>query len=517
MCTAICAGSPATTSFAESLNPASVHLSKTSSGYSVLEASAMSENASNEVSATAASSAEEFLSEESPTDFSTPGQTYENTSDAASESTPDSASEAVTDAPSESSSDAFSESPSTEENMTETSEQETSETSSTEELSTEEPATEDLSTEELTTEEQTTEEILSAEEQRSIDVEEATDAFHLLLQEKQLMALLYHTDRYDVARNAGSYDASVVTLRSGHTLYITDVEILDDQVWYQVSFWINGKEQSGYIEGYYLAYSDEDWIAWERAHLAGIYPDSRTYGITAYPDAVGKADTSDIAAFPALYQEDLRSLKEQHPTWTFVPMYTGLDFGTAVSNEMGAKSLIQNTSSNAAKGWVGSACPTESGWYYATKPAVMHYMNPCNFLTENYIFQFEQLTFNSSYHNVSAIQTFLGNTFMKGKIPSDSSGRTYAQAFFEIGKNRRLSPIHLASRVYQEQGNGTSALISGTYKGFEGYYNYFNVGVSGSSTEEKSERDLPMLKRRAGTPASNHWRAAPEPSAITTY
>ncbi|RAY95434.1 hypothetical protein DK853_54870, partial [Klebsiella oxytoca] len=68
----------------------------------------------------------------------------------------------------------------------------------------EEPTTEDLSTEELTTEEQTTEEILSAEEQRSIDIEEATDAFHLLLQEKQLMALLYHTDRYDVARNAGS-------------------------------------------------------------------------------------------------------------------------------------------------------------------------------------------------------------------------------------------------------------------------------------------------------------------------
>lgn len=74
MCTAICAGSPATTSFAESLNPASVHLSKTSSGYSVLEASAMSENASDEVSATAASSAEEFLSEESPADFSTPGR-----------------------------------------------------------------------------------------------------------------------------------------------------------------------------------------------------------------------------------------------------------------------------------------------------------------------------------------------------------------------------------------------------------------------------------------------------------
>lgn len=497
ICTSICIGSPAITSFAESLNMNSAHLPKTSSGYSVSEGSAVSENDSGEVSTTAVSSVEDVLSEESPADFSTPEQPFENTSDTAS----DASSENASDSSSEDVSDASTESSSTEENMEETSEQEiseedTCEDTSTEELSTEELTSEELTTEELTTEELTAEEILSAGEQRLIDMEEATDTFHLLLQEKQLMALLYHTDSYDVVRSAGSHDNSVATLKSGHTLYITGVEILDDQVWYQVSFWVNGEERTGYIEGYYLAYSDEDWIAWERAYLANIYPDSRTYGITAYSDAVGRADTSDIAAFPALYQEDLRSLKEQHPTWTFVPMYTGLDFNTAVSNEMGAKSLIQNTSSNAAKGWVGSACPTESGWYYATKSAVMHYMNPCNFLTENYIFQFEQLTFNSSYHNVSAIQTFLNNTFMKGRIPSDESGRTYAQAFFEIGKNRKLSPIHLASRVYQEQGNGTSALISGTYKGFEGYYNYFNVGVSGSSTEEKIRKGLTYAKSK---------------------
>ena len=63
-------------------------------------------------------------------------------------------------------------------------------------------------------------------------------------------------------------------------------------------------------------------------------------------------------------------------------------------------------------------------------------MNPVNFLTESSIFQFEQLTFNAAYHNVSAIQTFLNNTFMKGKLPDDASKRTYAQVFYEIGKNR---------------------------------------------------------------------------------
>ena len=318
-------------------------------------------------------------------------------------------------------------------------------------------------------------------------IENAVLAFQKILQEKPLMALLYRTENYAVQRKAGSFDNTIATIRSGHTLYITDVEILDGEVWYQARFWNDGIEYNGYIEAYYLAHSDEDWIAWEKEYF------NTAHGIYTTPD---RTDSSDIRAFPAIYQDSLRALKELHPSWIFVPMRTGLDFNTVVSNQMGAKSLIQNTTSNASKGWVGSACPTESGWFYATKPAVAYHLNPCNFLTESYIFQFEQLTFNDTYHNVSAIQTFLNNTFMKGKIPGDASNRTYAQAFYEIGRNRKLSPIHLASRVYQEQGTGTSALISGTYKGYEGYYNYFNVGVNGSSTEEKIKKGLTYAKQK---------------------
>jgi len=318
-------------------------------------------------------------------------------------------------------------------------------------------------------------------------IENAVLAFQKILQEKPLMALLYRTENYAVQRKAGSFDNTIATIRSGHTLYITDVEILDGDVWYQARFWNDGIEYNGYIEAYYLAHSDEDWIAWEKEYF------NTAHGIYTTPD---RTDSSDIRAFPAIYQDSLRALKELHPSWIFVPMRTGLDFNTVVSNQMGAKSLIQNTTSNASKGWVGSACPTESGWFYATKPAVAYHLNPCNFLTESYIFQFEQLTFNGTYHNVSAIQTFLNNTFMKGKIPGDASNRTYAQAFYEIGRNRKLSPIHLASRVYQEQGTGTSALISGTYKGYEGYYNYFNVGVNGSSTEEKIKKGLTYAKQK---------------------
>lgn len=337
---------------------------------------------------------------------------------------------------------------------------------------------------------------------RQAMIREAQEAFGRLLAEKDLMALLYHTDSYEARSGAEEDSPAAATLEIGQTLYIKGVTITEEDVWYQAQYWQDGAEGTGYVQSYYLAYSDEDWIAWEEEYLRPILEaGEEDYGITAYgmaaydmlPYAI---DTSDINAFPGSYQSALRSLKSAHPNWTFVPMKTGLDFNTSVSKEMGVKSLIQKTADNTSKGWVGAACPSESGWYYATQPAVAYHMDPRNFLTETYIFQFEQLTFNGSYHTEAAVQNFLNGTFMKGKLAGDSAGRTYARAFYEIGKGRKLSPTHLAARVYQEQGQGKSGLISGTYPGYEGYYNYFNVGVYGSSTEEKIVRGLTYAKNK---------------------
>lgn len=322
------------------------------------------------------------------------------------------------------------------------------------------------------------------------DVQAAVDAFHEIAAEKPLMALLYRTEAYDVRQEPSKNSESIVTIKSGHTLYIKSVKIIDDNVWYQVQLGLNSIEYTGYVEAYYLAYSDENWISWETDYLSKLVKKNDTSVISSYASN-SAINTSDIEAFPAFYQDNLFALKKLHPNWTFVPMNTGLDFKTVIANEMGDKSLIQNTTSNAEKGWVGKAYG--NGWYYATEDAVSYYMNPCNFLTENYIFQFEQLTFNSSYHTVSAIQGFLNNTFMKGNLPDDSS-KSYAQAFYEIGKNRALSPIHLASRVYQEQGSGKSALISGIYQGYEGYYNYFNVNADGRTEKEIIENGLSYAK-----------------------
>ena len=71
---------------------------------------------------------------------------------------------------------------------------------------------------------------------------------------------------------------------------------------------------------------------------------------------------------------------------------------------------------------------------------------------------------------------------MSQKKLEDNSGGgiTYAQAFMQIGKELKVSPYFLASRIRQEQGvKGDSPLISGNYPGYKGYYNYFNISATG--------------------------------------
>lgn len=479
LCTSICIGSPSITSVANSISATASPKMETldNETSSITETFAIEASESSEISDNEISEAVETSDVETSDTSETPDVETSETPDIETSDIIQTSDTEISDTEASNTTEA----PDIDTDTTEFPDIDISDTefSSTEET-TDEESTLGENTSNISTE-------ISIDSDLETRIENAVFAFQKILQEKPLMALLYRTENYAVQLKAGSFDNTIATILSGHTLYITNVEIVDGQVWYQARFWNDGIEHNGYIEAYYLAHSDEDWIAWEKEYF------NTAYGINTTPD---RTDSSDIRAFPAIYQDSLRALKELHPSWIFVPMRTGLDFNTVVSNQMGAKSLIQNTTSNASKGWVGSACPTESGWFYATKPAVAYHLNPCNFLTESYIFQFEQLTFNGTYHNVSAIQNFLNNTFMKGKIPGDASNRTYAQAFYEIGRNRKLSPIHLASRVYQEQGTGTSALISGTYKGYEGYYNYFNVGVNGSSTEEKIRKGLTYAKQK---------------------
>lgn len=306
-------------------------------------------------------------------------------------------------------------------------------------------------------------------------IEEARGALQNIVEDREVMALVYLCDDLTICAEAAEDGTKVVTVPSGQMVEIRDVTVDEDyQVWEKVSAEVKGKVYEGYIPRDYLACSDERFLEWEE--LYGMNPGAAV--MLAEENATGVY--ADIEQFPESYRPALEALKQKHPNWTFVRQNTGLDFQTVINNELqGGKSLVYKSYGDYCK--EGQHSPN---WYFASEDVLKLYMDPRNSLHENAIFQFEQLTYNESYHTEAAVETFLKNTFMNSNSPAPKTDMTFSHIFWAIGAEQQVSPFHLAARVYQEQGQGTSPLISGNYPGYEGYYNYFNISASGSTNEQ---------------------------------
>ena len=315
---------------------------------------------------------------------------------------------------------------------------------------------------------------------RLLDAAKAQDDLASLIAGKDIYALLYLCDTYEAKQKPGKEEAASVNISTGQSVRITGVgEDSFHNIWYQAGIDIGGSSYIGYIERDYLAYADEDLLAWEDRWISG-----QTYRMDA--ETAQAKLPADIAQFPASYQSGLLNLKTAHPNWIFVRMETDLDWKTAVQEEnKNSRSLI---SSSVTSSW--KTADFDKSWSYPSDGILAYYMDPRNFLSENYIFQFELLSYNDTYHKESAVQSILNGTFMSGAIPGDSKGQSYAQAFCNIARQLGVSPFHLASRVRQEQGNGTSPLISGTHPSYPGVYNYFNIGATGKGSAQVIENGL---------------------------
>lgn len=326
-------------------------------------------------------------------------------------------------------------------------------------------------------------------------IEEAGEVLAETAAEREIMALVYLNDKYPI-RSTPSYDGrTALTVLSGQMVNILDVYVNEDlEVWVYVKLEYKGREVYGYLPRNCLATSDERFLAWEKEY--GMNPEASTYTV----DDQGRASYPDIEQFPASYQASLLALKEKHPNWTFVKMNTTLDWEDVIYNELqNGRSLVYKTLPD----WAKEGLYDTGTWYFASEAALKLYMDPRNSLTENTIFQFEQLTYNEKCHTLEAVSSFLNNTFMKDSQYAPGTSRTYAEIFWEVGreKGREVSPFHLAARVLQEQGQGTSPLISGAYPGYEGYYNYFNIGATGTTDQQVYETGLEYARSQSWTDA----------------
>lgn len=209
--------------------------------------------------------------------------------------------------------------------------------------------------------------------------------------------------------------------------------------------------------------------------------------------------------FPDSYISSLTELHDKYPNWKFEAVNTGLDWNTVIEKESkNGLNLVPKSSDDAMKSTAAGAYDwftntwtvyDGSSWVGAHPDYIARYMDPRNFLTETDIFQFEDLSFHEAQTR-EGVCSILNGTFMtKNVVDTDDTVLNYADAFMSIGEETGVSPYHLASRVRQEQGlKGTSSLISGTYKGFEGYFNYFNVNASGKTNTAVIKNGLTYAK-----------------------
>ncbi len=201
-----------------------------------------------------------------------------------------------------------------------------------------------------------------------------------------------------------------------------------------------------------------------------------------------------ISAFPESYKPYLRELHGKYPEWVFVPFDTGLDWNTVIDNEVGAKSLIDHSASseNLKSKEPGDYDASKDKYIYkdggfvtANRLAVEYFIDPRNFLNEEGIFQFEQLSFSDSF-TVSDVEAVLKGSFMADSYITyyDSEGaltqtkEKYAKVIFEAGKTYNINPCYIASKIRNEVGADGSASVSGTHSVYPGIYNFYNIGAS---------------------------------------
>ena len=187
------------------------------------------------------------------------------------------------------------------------------------------------------------------------------------------------------------------------------------------------------------------------------------------------------------YKERLIELKEANPNWKFTIYYTGLDWKTVLYNEtkgLHSRSLVQGKDGE----WLCDVCGTKvydaGGWMCASEEAVAYLMDTRNYLNEKYIFQFEELSYNPETYTISGIEKVLNGTFMYKKSIQEYYNNpeyediTFAEAIMDAANSSGVSPYYLAARIRQEVGVNGSASIYGTYKGYEGIYNFYNIGAN---------------------------------------
>ena len=139
-------------------------------------------------------------------------------------------------------------------------------------------------------------------------------------------------------------------------------------------------------------------------------------------------------------------------------------------------------------------------------------MDPRNFLTQNSIFQFLLQSYDAQVQSVAGVERLVDGTFLDATV-TDTDGKRiyYPQVIYDAGKKVGVNPYVLAAMIIQEQGTkGLSDSISGKAPGFEGYFNFYNIGAVAGGGNSAVKNGLIYAKGGAsgqGTSNGRPWNS----------
>ena len=225
--------------------------------------------------------------------------------------------------------------------------------------------------------------------------------------------------------------------------------------------------------------------------------------------------------FPESYKEQLRVLHAQYPNWIFEAQHTNLTWDEVITAESAlGKNLVHNSRISSWKSTQNGAYDWEAGegewieldsggWVMASKEMIEYCMDPRNFLDNTNIFQFIKQSYNVNSMNSTQLaqkKSDLTNMVSGTYLAGTCDGRSYVDVIMDVAASTGVCPFTLASMMIQEQGtNGTGSSISGTVSGYEGYYNYFNIGAWATSTMTAVQRGL-WYAKGSGEGATTYGR-----------
>ena len=194
----------------------------------------------------------------------------------------------------------------------------------------------------------------------------------------------------------------------------------------------------------------------------------------------------DSSKYPGV-KEQIQQLKTKHPNWSFKILYTDIDWNEAIGKEYlghgsSPKNLVPKTHNSS---WICNICGVDKAydngsWRCASKSGIEYMMDPRNSINEADIFQFEELTSTGS--DVNIVKKMTNGTFLQGR----------EQEITNIANTKGVNAYYIVARLIQEQGKSGSELISGK----TGYYNAFNFGASGSTSEKVIANGLAYAKKK---------------------